>query len=162
MDIFESYKRDYGYNLRRDTSTQCIVSDETRALQSLRQQGSNNANYNHKWTDEQKTNMSSIKIEQHVSGNIYGDEWKQKISAASTELWKDETKRANMAKKVSKSKEKYRFYQYTKDMTHVQTWESVKDIILAYPSFKWQNIYAVCNGYKPSYKSFIWTKDVKI
>jgi hypothetical protein len=37
----------------------------------------------------------------------------------------------------------------------------IRIIIKANPNFKWQNIYSVCNGYKPTYMGFIWKKELK-
>lgn len=35
-------------------------------------------------------------------------------------------------------------------------WLSVKAIVEANPGYKWQNIYNVCHGHKPSYMGFTW------
>lgn len=67
-----------------------------------------------------------------------------------------------MAKKVSKAKRLYDFEQYSKDGVLLKVWESVEDIISENPDYKWQNIYSVCNGYKKSYRGFIWKKKLKI
>jgi len=37
-------------------------------------------------------------------------------------------------------------------------WFSVEEIIKFNPNYKWQNIYAVCNGYKPTMYGYIWCK----
>lgn len=67
-----------------------------------------------------------------------------------------------MTKKVSESKRKYDFEQYSKDGELLKVWESVEQIVLANPEYKWQNIYSVCNGYRISYRGFIWKKKLKI
>lgn len=162
MDKLNSCNKEHGYNLRRDTSTKCIIHEETRKLQSSNTQGSKNPNYKNKWSDIQKSKMSEIAKERHLSGKYYGEEWRDKISKASTKMWKDEVLKAKMAKKVSKSKQKYNFLQYDKDMNLIKEWISVAEIIESNPDWKWQNIYSVCNGYKPTYRGYIWRKKLKI
>lgn len=73
--------------------------------------------------------------------------------------WKDnpDAKR-QMARKVSLSKRKYNFEQYTREGEYIKTWESVENILQENPTWKWQNIYSVCNGYKPTYRNFVWKK----
>ena len=53
-------------------------------------------------------------------------------------------------------------YQYSKDGEFINKFDSIKSIIEENPSYKWQNIYSVCNGYKKSYMGFIWKKELKI
>jgi len=162
MMKLRSTEQKFGYNLRMDSSTKCIVHEETKKLQSKNTKGIKNPNYNNKWTDEQKLHMSQIAKARHNSGEIYNNEWKQKISIASSNLWKDIDKKKNMAAKVSKSQEKYNFLQYDKSMNFIKKWSSVKDILKENSDWKWQNIYSVCNGYKPSYQGYIWRKELKI
>ena len=45
MDDYKSTDRQFGYNLRRDSSTQMIVHEETKQLLSEKYQGENNPNY---------------------------------------------------------------------------------------------------------------------
>lgn len=40
--------------------------------------------------------------------------------------------------------------------------EAHRDFLNNYPYYKWQNIYSVCNGYKPSIYGYIWRKESKI
>lgn len=162
MDFYKSYNSDGGYNLKRDSSTRTEVSESSKRLMSETRKGKDNHNYGKKWSDEQKEKMSNIKKEHFKNSNSYGDEWKAKISEASSNLWKDEEKKNKMAKKVSKSKQKYIFHQYNKSLNFIKTFQSVNEIISENPSYKWQNIYSVCNGYKKSYMGFIWKKELKI
>lgn len=160
MDHFKTCDRNFGYNLRRDSSTKMEVSDETRLRMSEVSKGELNPNYGNNWNDEQKKAMSAIQIDRHKNTDKYGDEWKRKIGEKSTEMWKDDEKRLAMAAKVSVAKEKYDFYQYKGDEL-IAWWSSVKDIVELNPGYKWQNIYAVCNGYKPTYMGFVWEKRLK-
>lgn len=87
----------------------------------------------------------------------YGDEWRRRQSEASTRTWEDHDKRRAMATKVSKAKEKYDYLQYARDgVTLIRRWGSVKEIVSENPEYKWQNIYNVCHGHKPTYRGFIW------
>lgn len=47
-------------------------------------------------------------------------------------------------------------------MILVREYNSVKQVIEENPDYKWQNIYSVCNGYKPSIYGYIWRKESKI
>jgi len=74
-------------------------------------------------------------------------------------FWKDNPKKLKeMGIKLKLIKRKYRFEQYSRDMIFIKVWDSVEDIILNNKGWKWQNIYSVCNGYKPTYMNFIWRK----
>ena len=61
MDLFNSCNRDFGYNLRRDSSTKTEVHEDTRKLISENNRGDKNPNFGNKWTQEQKDRMSRIK-----------------------------------------------------------------------------------------------------
>ena len=149
------------YNLRRDTSDGMFAHDSTRKLLSDLFSGSDNPNYANNWSDEQKETMSNIAKSRHASGEFYGDEWRAKIAASSVETWADPALRARVSRSVSLAKRKYNFIQMDRDGTHIRTWESVEDIVKENPSYKWQNIYSVCNGYKPTYRGFKWSKILK-
>lgn len=134
MDTLESLDNKKGYNLRKDTSSGMIPSDETR----------------------EKLRQAQLKRYQNQSE-------RDKTSSSAKEFWKNnpETKK-QMASKVSKAKEKFNFLKYDRDNNLLHTYNSMKEIVEENPDYKWQNVYAVCNGYKPSYKNFIWKKQLKI
>ena len=68
----------------------------------------------------------------------------------------------SMSIAVSNAKKKKNcFDQLSRDGVFIKTWDSVEDILNANPNWKWQNIYSVCNGYKPTYMSFKWVKREK-
>lgn len=163
IDYYNTTDRNYGYNLRRDSSTKMFVHEETRKLHSELFKGENNPNYGFRWSDKMKSDMSNLKVEQHKSDTSpYGDEWKDKISKASSKLWKDEDKKREMAKNVSVNRSKYMFLQYDKDMNLIRIWDSISEITSFHPDYHVQSIYSVCNGWKKSYKGFIWLKELKI
>lgn len=161
IDLYNTCCRDHGYNLRRDSSTNTFVHDETRKLISLLNTGFNNPNYGNRWTDEMKESMSKIAKERHAAG-VYGDEWKQKIGKASTEMWKDVDKKHKMAKKVSETRSKFRFFQFDKHTKElIRVWESMDEIIKENPDYFRIAIYNVCRGDKKSYRGYVWIKELK-
>lgn len=163
IDYFNTVDRNYGYNLRRDSSTKMFVHPETKEIFSKIFAGENNPNYGYRWSEEMKADMSNLKIEQHNSPDSpYNDEWRSKISKASSNLWKDEDKKQQMAMNVSLKVSKYKFFQYDKDMTLIRVWNSISEITSEFPDYHVQAIYSVCNGWKKSYKGFIWLKELKI
>ena len=165
MDVYNTTDRSYGYNIRQDTVNGYICHSETKRKLSDVNSGVNNPNYGNKWSDEQKR-IARVERYLRLDNGIGSmtDAGKRKVSIASINLWKDKTKKSNMAAKVSKTKcKKHKFLQFDK-LTHelIKTWDSVKDIVNENPGYKWQNIYSVCNGYKKSYRGFIWKKELKI
>lgn len=163
IDYYNTTDRVSGYNLRRDSSTKMFVHEETRKIHSRLFTGEGNPNFGKYWSNEMKDRMSQLKSKQHsASDSPYGDEWKAKISKASSELWKDLDKKKSMAEKVSNKVSKYKFTQYDKEMNLINDWNSISEITKANPSYHVQCIYSVCNGWKKSYKGFIWFKELKI
>lgn len=76
-------------------------------------------------------------------------------------MWKDEHKKSEMAKKVSLAAQKYDFLQIDNNGKIVAVWPSIKDIVSKNPTYKWQNIYSVCNGYKKRIYGYVWKKVLK-
>lgn len=134
INVYESLNRNKGYNFRTDTGLGMVPLDSTRK----------------KYSQAQKKRFSNP-IERE----------KQKISQA--KFWENnESARKEMSQKISKIKEKYNFLQYDKNNKFIEKFQSIKEIINKYPHFKWQCIYAVCNGGKNTYMGYIWKKEQKI
>lgn len=166
MDFYSSYDRNFGYNLRRDSSTNSIVHEETRALISKATKGSLNGNYGNKWTQEQRDHMSVTKKAQ-VAAGVYdwrqSTENKEKVSREAIERWKDKEKLAKMSEKVALLSSTLRFYEYdkiTKEL--IKIWESMHEILVAHPDYHRIAIYSVCNGHKKSYRGSIWKSELKV
>jgi len=89
---------------------------------------------------------------------------RKKAGDRNREFWKNNPDvKKQMAKNVSKAKEKYTFQKIDKNTGEVlASFANLKEIITKNPTYKWQNIYAVCNGYKPTIYGFKWTKKLKI
>jgi group I intron endonuclease len=160
MDHFDTTNREKGFNLRRDSSTSMIVHAETRKRLSNVFKGSGNPNYGNTWSAEQKKQMSEMKKAQHASGEIYNEDWKKHQGVAISQMWKTNIKaKTSMSAKMSKIKQRYKFIQCSLSGDIVKTWNTVKEIIAAHPDYKWQNIYSVCNGHKPTYMGYVWKKE---
>lgn len=164
IDYYNTTNRLYGYNLRRDSSTKMIVHEETRKLLSIAVSGSKNPNYNNKWSNEQKNRMSLIQKELYASGKIITTiERRKKVSDFFIKYWSDKNKVETMALSVKNSKQKlHKFIQYTKQMEFIKEYDTMDQILLENPTYKWQVIYGVCNGGKKSYKGYIWRMENKI
>lgn len=132
MGKFKSLNRKFGYNLREDTSTNCIVSNETQELQS-------------------KNRIQRYKDNPQLRENI---------SIHFKKFWKENPDKLKvMSEKVAKAITKYSIYQYDKHTKElVRVWDTLSDITKENPSYKKHNIYAVCSGEKPTMYGYIWEK----
>jgi group I intron endonuclease len=133
IKLYNTTDRNFGYNIRMDSSTGIIISEETRKKLSLAQKE------RYKNPEERK-----------------------KLSIQSKKYWSNPDNRKQVSILVSKVKQKYKFHQLEKNGNYIKTYDTIKEIIQKNPSYKWQNIYAVCNGYKPSYMGYVWKKELKI
>jgi group I intron endonuclease len=132
MKFYNTIDRNLGYNLRMDSATSIIINAETRLKLSI----------------AHKKRFS--KPEEREKARITG------IRVMTPEL------RLQISKSVTITKAIHDFYQYDKNMNLLNIYTSVADVIQKNPSFKWQNIYAACNGNKPTYMKCIWQKKLKI
>lgn len=160
MEYYNTTDRDYGYNLMKDSSQKVIVHEETRKLISIANTGEKNPNFGNFWSQDMKSSMSEIKKKQHTDGlydHMQTPEWKAKLSAWSSEMWKDTDKKNQMARKVAEATSGLRFEQFDKVTGElVGTYNSMLEIIDKYPDFHKIAIYSVCNGWKKSYRGFVW------
>lgn len=160
MEFYNTTDRDFGYNLMKDSSQKVIVHAETRAILSEHNQGEGNPNYGNYWTNEMKESMSEIKKRQFAVGTydfMKTPEWKEKLSNWGKETWKDEDKKNTMARKVAEITSTLRFEQYDKVTGElVGEYSSMLEITDKYPDFHKISIYSNCNGWKKSYKGFVW------
>ncbi len=132
MKKLNSLNREFGYNLREDTSTNCIVSKETRELQSI--------NRLQKYKDNPDLLI--------------------KMSEVTKKFWKENPDKLKiMSEKVKILITKYYINQYDKNTKElVKVWNNISDIIKENPNYKKHNIYAVCSGEKPTMYGYIWEK----
>lgn len=158
---YNSTNRQFGYNLRLDSSTKMIVHEETKQKLSESVTGEKNPNFGHRWTKEQKERMSAIKKQQYQDGIVkYIPENTKKGIDIRNQRWKENPELKELMKeKVKKSNTKYKIYQYNKNtMELVRVWSYITDIIKENPTYKKHNIYAVCSGEKKSMYGYIWVK----
>ena len=160
----DATNREKGYNLRRDSSTGCLVLEETRKLKSEISMGENNPNYGNKWTDEKKEKMSKLKKEQYANGEVkYNPESSKKGAQVRNKHWEENPElKEQMKDKVSSKISEFDFYQYDKNTGElIKIWSSVHNILKEHPEWKRHNIYAVCSGEKPSIYGYKWKKVLK-
>lgn len=159
---YKSIDREYGYNLRMDSSSNMIVHDETRKKISVAVTGSKNPNYNNKWSEEQKQYMSNVKKEMYRKGEHkkQNPEDKKKAAIAKLKKWEENPElRQQMIDKCNVARLKYQILQYTKDgKVLVKEWKNMLELMGTHPEYKRHNIYAVCSGEKPSIYGYKWVK----
>lgn len=164
IEFYNTTDRDFGYNLVKDSSSNVVVHEETKKLLSIANSGESNPNFGNNWTEDMKKNMSEIKKAQHESGmydHMKTDEWRAKLSEWSTASWKDEERKRKMARKVAEATSTLRFEQYDKVTGElVGTYNNLLEIMDKYPDFHKISIYSACNGWKKSYKGYVW-KSIK-
>jgi len=132
---YDSLNRLKGYNLRTDINSKCIVSESTRKKCSERNIL--------RFSKQEEKDKTSVRIK---------------------EFWKNNPNiKVEMAKKVKETKlKKWRFFKMNENNDILETFDSVEEIIEKNPTYKWQNIYSVCNGYKKRIYGFKWKKEFKI
>lgn len=158
---YDAINREKGYNLRRDSSTGCFVSEETRQLKSQVVMGEKNPNYGNKWSEEQKLKMSELKKQQYLNGEVkYNSDAPKLGIAARNKKWTEHPElKEQMKDKVSSQTTVYKYYQYDKKTNElIKVWDSVHDILKEHPEWKRHNIYAACSGEKPSIYGYKWKK----
>lgn len=160
IEYLNATDRKYGYNLRMDSSSGMICSEETRKLRCILCKGSNNPNYGNYWSEEKKRKMSELKLQQYKEGIV-----KPNLNATYKGInqrnknWENNPQLKEIMKnKVSTVRNKYTFYQYDKNHVLVHIWNSMREILLANPTYKRHNIYAVCSKEKPSMYGYVWEK----
>lgn len=129
MVELSSTKPDSGYNLRMDSSTGMITHDSTREKISKR-----------------------IKKEY-----VDGTRSREAASEWATNLWKNQELKDQMRQQVSESRRSF-FIQSTKDDRIVAVWNGINQIMNHHRDYKWQNVYAACNGSKKNYRGFLWKR----
>lgn len=134
MNYYKSTNPEKGYNKRLDSEGGMIPHDET------------------------KKKLSNAQIRRWSCKKA-----RLKNGERTSEFWKNNPNvKEKMAEKVKKKKQKYRFIQMLEDNTIIHVYESMDEVIHENPTYKWQNIYCVCNGYKKRIYGYKWKKELKI
>lgn len=156
---YNSLDRNCGYNLRLDSDSKCIVSDETRELIRKSVTGESNPNYGNAWTDDQKIKASEIAKRNHELGRYSSEETRRKHSEISRKFWEDNPdKKEQMKSKVSEKRTTYKIGQYTMSGELVRIWDTMLELLKSNPDYHRISIYSCMNGHKKSYRSFVWRK----
>ena len=131
---YDSLNSKIGYNKRLDSEGGMIPHAETKR----------------KLTESMKKRYST-------------QEARDKQGVKTSLFWKDNPIiKTQMALKVKEKKQIYNFIQMLEDESIVKVYSTIEDIINENPTYKWQNIYAVCNGYKKRIYGYKWKKELKI
>lgn len=156
---FNSDDLEFGYNLRVDGPEGAVFSRHVRHMYDSKF-GDKNPNWNKKWSDEMKERASAIAKERHEAGCFYDDEWRKKISEKSKEAWasKSDEWRKEFSERICKMKTKYSFLQFSREGELIKVWDSMLEIKSVHPEHAPITIYSVCNGYKKTYKGYVWKK----
>lgn len=159
MDKLNTCNRKFGYNLRRDSSTNTEVHEDTRALLRETMKGEGNPNFGNFWTEEQKLRMSEIKKEQYRAGEIKIDlENTYKGIIERNRRWEENPDlKKQMIDKVSAIHNKYEYLKIDIESNEIlEVFQSRVKIKDKYPDIGKTIILSVCNGSKKSYRGFIW------
>lgn len=127
--------RDVGYNLRLDSSTGLIVTQETRDRCS---------------TSGKKRYRENPELAKNIAN-------------ASRTFWKENPKvKEQMAEKVSKATSKFDILKMSFNLEVIEEFKSTYELHKQYPDYYLPAIRSACNGHKNSYKGFIWRYRNKI
>lgn len=159
IDKYNSIDENKGYNLRRDSSSK-MITHSTTILKHKAKLGMKNPNFGKQWSDEKKLKMSLLKKDQYLKGIVVVnyEGLRKGINVRNQKLKNDPVYREKFGNNVSIATTRYKIEQYSKEGLYIKTWNSVKQIITENPTYKWQQIYNVCSGYKPSIYGYIWKK----
>lgn len=134
MNYYQSLNPKKGYNKRLDSSTKMICHESTRKK------------------------LSEAQLNRYKNQHE-----RDKVSQQFKLFWKNNPEiKKQMSEKLSKLKQKYIFHKCDEKGFILESFNTIEDIILKYPNYKWQNIYSVCNGYKKRIYGFKWIKELKI
>lgn len=134
INFYHSTDRDKGYNFRIDSSSGMIPDFETRNKLSIAQ----------KKRFEDKSE-------------------RDKLSIVAKKFWTENPEIKNqVSQKMRVIKQKFVFIKMSIDGKDLEKYNTMEELVENNPSYKWQNIYSVCNGYKPTIYGYKWRKEYKI
>lgn len=120
----------FGYNLRLDSSTGLVVQQSTR---------------------DKISNRVRIEYEQGIRKP-------ETVSKFFSNFWTENPEiKETMRQNVSKAKLSY-FLQSTREGEPLKLWQGINQVIENNIGYKFQNIYAACNGNKNTYMGFKWQR----
>lgn len=129
QDFYKCHDSNFGYNLRRDSSTGMICSEETK--EKLRQANK-----------QRIINFPNLAKE---------------IGEKTSLFWKNnEDIKEQMSVKVSNKLTNFKILKLDYDMNILQCWDTQKQLKIENPELYLPAILQVCNGNKNSYLGFLW------
>lgn len=121
--------------------------------------GKDNPNFGNSWSEEQKKYMSDLKKEGYVNGTLSINlESSFKGVIERNRRWEENPQlKVEMCKKVSKINNKYEYLKLDRNTMEVlEVFQSRLEVLEKYTEYKTSPLLSVCNGWKKSYKGFIW------
>lgn len=129
MDELKTLNRKFGYNLRKDSSSNMIVHQETRDL------------------------MSKNRKQRYIDN----PHLRKEIGERNTKFWNENPiAKEAMSVKVSEIITKYSIVKFTREMEFVEEYPTQKYLRDNFKDLYLPAILQVCNGNKASYKGFYW------
>jgi hypothetical protein len=121
--------------------------------------GEENPNYGNSWSIEQKENMSQLQKQRFKDGlwNTNFEALRKGIDKKLASWIENPSLKEKMARRVSKRKSKYNYLKIDKDTLEVlEEFDTFMELKDKYPKVGKTVINSVCNGWKKSYRGFIW------
>ena len=140
-----------------------IMEDWQREKMSIDRKGKglgkDNPNYGNKWSEDKKKYMSDLKKEGYSNGTLQINlEGAYKGIEERNRRWEENPElKYNMRKKVSQIHNKYQYLKIDRKTKEIlEVFENRLELLEKYPDYKTSPLLSVCNGWKLSYKGFIW------
>lgn len=121
--------------------------------------GKDNPNYGNKWTDKQKEYMSDLKKKQYETGEVKVNlEACKKGIEERDRRWRENPQlKIEMQKKISKKHNIYEYLKIDKESFDIlEVYQNRLEVLDKNKGYKTSPLLSVCNGWKASYKGFIW------
>lgn len=135
IDFYNTTNRDFGYNLRRDSSTKMIVHEETRRRLSIAGSGVNHVFYGKTRPVSFGQTISAQAKMRHTMG-LYLD----------------------ARPKIAESKREFSFLQFDLCGKLVGCWPKAADIFIDEIELHFRKVYAAAARPNATYKGFCWVK----
>jgi hypothetical protein len=140
-----------------------IMEDWQREKMSIDRKGKSlgkdNPNYGNKWSDEKRKYMSELKKEGHKNGTLVVNKEALKKGREETQKRYEENPqlKINMRKKVSENHNLYEYLKIDRETKEViEVFQNRLELLEKYPDYATSPLLSVCNGWKSSYKGFLW------
>ena len=126
---YNSTDPEFGYNLRLDSSTGMVTHQLTR-------------------------DKISKRVKSEYERGLRNPET---TSEFFKEFWKNPDNKNKMIKNLKESKSSF-FIKKSPKGDVLKIYFGIEDVVNCNGGYKWQNVYAACNGNKKSYMGFIWER----